>query len=187
MRLPGLLATTATLAAGMGPPRRVLASLPWLEARAMARSMGFASRAEWDDYGCPGAYRLPKDPDVCWAEDWAGWDDWLGTMLPFDEARAAVQRCGLFGAAHYRELMRAGATSAAVERDAWSAGHAVRIREATADGGVDTGRLPAKPDVYYASEWAGWEDFLGFEAAGGGGAAGAAAPPAGGESRDLGR
>ena len=60
-----------------GKPRRVLAELPFAQARAMARSMGMASREEWDEYSCPGAYRLPNDPDVVWAADWQGWDDWL--------------------------------------------------------------------------------------------------------------
>lgn len=64
-----------------GKPRRVLAELPFAQARAMARSMGMASREEWDEYSCPGAYRLPNDPDVVWAADWQGWDDWLGSML----------------------------------------------------------------------------------------------------------
>ena len=60
-----------------GKPRRVLAELPFTQARAMARSMGMSSREEWDEYSCPGAYRLPNDPDVVWAADWQGWDDWL--------------------------------------------------------------------------------------------------------------
>ena len=60
-----------------GKPRRVLAELPFAQARAMARSMGMSSREEWDEYSCPGAYRLPNDPDVVWAADWQGWDDWL--------------------------------------------------------------------------------------------------------------
>lgn len=60
-----------------GKPRRVLAELPFAQARAMARSMGMSSRDEWEEYSCPGAYRLPNDPDVVWAADWQGWDDWL--------------------------------------------------------------------------------------------------------------
>ena len=60
-----------------GKPRRVLAELPFTEARAMARSMGMSSREEWEEYSCPGAYRLPNDPDMVWAADWQGWDDWL--------------------------------------------------------------------------------------------------------------
>ena len=44
-------------------PRRVLAELPFAEARSMARAMGMSSREEWDEYDCPGAYRLPKDPE----------------------------------------------------------------------------------------------------------------------------
>ena len=64
-----------------GKPRQVLAELPFAQARAMARSMGMASREEWDEYSCPGAYRLPNDPDVVWADDWQGWDDWLSPSM----------------------------------------------------------------------------------------------------------
>lgn len=142
----------------MGPPRRVLADLSFEEARAMARSMGFSSRNEWDDYGCPGAYRLPKDPDRVWSDRWLGWDDWLGTMLPFGEARAIVRSCSLRDKAEYRELMRAGATAERVRSGAWNAGHALRMREPAAE--LDTGRLPSRPEAFYRGEWAGWEDFL---------------------------
>ena len=36
-----------------GKPRRVLAELPFAQARAMARSMGMSSRDEWEEYSCP--------------------------------------------------------------------------------------------------------------------------------------
>ena len=72
----------------------MLADLPFGDARAMARSMGMSSREEWEEYSCPGAYRLPNDPDVVWADDWKGWDDWLGVILPFAEARGVVRTLG---------------------------------------------------------------------------------------------
>ena len=84
-----------------GKPRRVLAELPFAQARAMARSMGMSSREEWDEYSCPGAYRLPNDPDVVWAADWQGWDDWLAQHVegayPWCRSLwlwASPQRCG---------------------------------------------------------------------------------------------
>ena len=105
----------------------------------MARSMGMSTREEWDEYRCPGAYQLPKDPDVVWAASWRGWDDFLGAMLPFAEAKRMVSALRLTSELEYGELMRTGEA---------------------ADVGVDTGRLPARPPALYAREWAGWDDFL---------------------------
>ena len=68
----------------------------------MARSMGLSSKDEWDEYACPGAYRLPKDADVVWASEFKSWPDWLGLMLPFAEARALVRPFGLNGQVGHR-------------------------------------------------------------------------------------
>ena len=57
--------------------------------------MGFSTRDEWDEYQCPGAYRLPKRPDEAWPDEWQGWDDWLGKPREYDEARAEVTKLGL--------------------------------------------------------------------------------------------
>jgi hypothetical protein len=39
------------------------------------------------EYDCPGAYQLPKNPNEVWADDWKGWEDFLGICLEFEEAR----------------------------------------------------------------------------------------------------
>merc|ERR1719401_47255 len=57
------------------------------EARRLARGHGFASKEEFLDYSCPGAYQLPKDADVVWREEWRGWEDFLGVALAFREGR----------------------------------------------------------------------------------------------------
>ena len=101
--------------------------------------MGLSSRSEWEEYSCAGAYQLPKDPDVVWADSWRGWDDWLGTMLPWAEARAAVRSSlHICSEEDYLELVRG-------ERH---------------DDALDTGRLPSSPQRYYSQHWAGWDDFL---------------------------
>ena len=116
----------------------------------MARSMGFSSKDEWDEYGCPGAYRLPRDADVVWQQEWQGWDDFLGVILPWAEAKELVSTLGLRDQAEYREVLRSHREGAEARADATA---------------VDVGRLPAQPDVYYAmhgaAEWSGWDDFLG--------------------------
>ena len=125
----------------------------------MARAMGMSSREEWDDYDCPGAYRLPKDPDVTWSAEWQGWEDWPGVTLPFAAAREVVRGLGLESEQQYAELRKAGADLERVSAEAWNSGHALKVRQAAA--AVDTGRLPARPDLVYREEWRGWEDWLG--------------------------
>ena len=100
----------------------------------MARAMGLSSEAEWREYTCPGAYRLPQDPDVVWAGEWQGWDDWLGTPLAFAEARLLLCTAGIADEAAYHAFVR--------------------------EGDEQASRLPAQPDKYYRTEWAGWTAFL---------------------------
>lgn len=38
------------------------------EARKIARGHGFDSKEEFIEYTCPGAYQIPKDADVVWAD-----------------------------------------------------------------------------------------------------------------------
>ena len=52
----------------------------FVQAREYARSFGFASAAEYKEYRCPGAYALPREPEVVYAAEWAGWDDFIGLM-----------------------------------------------------------------------------------------------------------
>ena len=146
----------------MSAPRRVLAALPFEEARAMARSMGMSSKQEWDEYDCPGAYRLPKDADVVWAAQWQGWDDWLGVRLSFADARRLVRSLGLRDRSEYEAAMRESARMERADPSAWNGSHALRLRDdATAAAAVDLGRVPIQPDVAYKSDWA---DFLGAAA-----------------------
>ena len=95
--------------------------------------MGLSTREEYEEYSCPGAYRPPKDPQRLWPTQWAGWDDWLGTPLAYDEARRCVRAAALRDEDGYRAFV------------------------AEHPGGE---RLPARPDRYYAAEWTGWEEFL---------------------------
>ena len=142
-------------------PRRVMAELPFATAREKARSMGFSSQEEFEEYDCAGAYQLPKNPDVVWAEDWGGWGDWLGLMLPYDHARASLAPLALQSEGEYRELKAAGEAWQPMGGSAWTT-HALRLRDApNVPGVVDVGRLPAQPDRFYKREWLGWDHFLG--------------------------
>eukprot|EP00439_Symbiodinium_sp_Y106_P085116 s82_g27.t1 len=70
--------------------RRVL---PFDEARRCVQAIGFGSREEWDEWVSEGKKSpflgpyVPNDPEAMYAEEWQGWDDFLGCILPFSKAR----------------------------------------------------------------------------------------------------
>jgi hypothetical protein len=108
------------------------------EARKLARGHGFSSKQEFIDYDCPGAYQLPKNPEEVWAEDWKGWDDFLGICLSFDEGRKVARGLKIDTETAYLTLHKEKRFS---EDDLAS-------------------RLPYRPDLKYKDEWISWEDFL---------------------------
>mmetsp|Transcript_31184 Transcript_31184/g.45434 ORF Transcript_31184/g.45434 Transcript_31184/m.45434 type:complete len:144 (+) Transcript_31184:503-934(+) len=110
------------------------------EARRIARGHGFQSVQEFIDYDCAGAYQLPKDADVVWADEWKGWDDFLGVVLSFEEGRkVACSIDGLNGMEDYLNFMKA---------------------KEMPDDHLSR-RLPYRPDLFYKEEWNGWDDWLG--------------------------
>mmetsp|Transcript_27994 Transcript_27994/g.52116 ORF Transcript_27994/g.52116 Transcript_27994/m.52116 type:complete len:225 (-) Transcript_27994:198-872(-) len=115
---------------------------PFSEARKIARGHGFQSREEFVEYECAGAYQLPKNPDVVWKDEWKGWDDFLGAILPFDEGREVARRDldGVRSAEEYQALMR---------------GKSISDDELAS-------RLPIRPELYYKNEWISWDDWLGL-------------------------
>ncbi|CAE7943157.1 nadsyn1 [Symbiodinium sp. KB8] len=119
--------------------RRVL---PFDEARRCVQAIGFGNREEWDEWVAEGKKSpflgpyVPSDPEAMYAEEWQGWDDFLGCILPFSKARLVSRMLGL-------QSQEAWYTF--VEDDP------VRLRSL---------RLPALPSIYYSSEWQGYEDWL---------------------------
>ncbi|CAJ1395095.1 unnamed protein product [Effrenium voratum] len=75
--------------------RRVL---PFDEARRCVQAIGFASREEWDEWVAEGKKSpflgpyVPSDPEAMYAEEWQGWGDFLGVLLPYQEADAVRLR-----------------------------------------------------------------------------------------------
>jgi hypothetical protein len=109
------------------------------EARRIARGHGFDSKEEFLDYMCPGAYQIPKDADVVWAESWNGWEDFLGITLTFYEGREVARGLeGINSEEAYMALMK----SKTIPDDSISS------------------RLPFRPDLKYKEQWHGWKDFL---------------------------
>lgn len=129
----------------------------------MARGFGFSTREEFQEYTCPGAYMLPRNPDVVYADaGWAGWDDWLGTPLRFDEARQVVQELGFPSPEAYVAYVCSGGKEDGVGTSSASASDWGLAKKR--GGGVPCTRLPFKPEVVYRDAWKGWEDFLGLDA-----------------------
>mmetsp|Transcript_32965 Transcript_32965/g.77021 ORF Transcript_32965/g.77021 Transcript_32965/m.77021 type:complete len:244 (-) Transcript_32965:128-859(-) len=116
----------------------------WIEARRYAHSFGFETREEYQEYGCPGAYSLPKKPDEVYAKEWVDWDDWLGTMLPFEEARERSRSQQIASNADWMELV----SEAGDKNIEWF-----------------DDRVPIWPDTYrkYQDKWNGWDDWLGLK------------------------
>lgn len=132
------------------------------EARAMAQWMGFASKEEWDAHefeGGRGSYQLPKDPDVVYSEEFVDWEDWLGVMLPFKEARAKSRSLGLETKEAYVEYVLEPQRQRNAQE--WAFASLVRKMGGKRTGTRPSTRLPWQPDLYYKSEWQGWEDWLG--------------------------
>ena len=84
----------------------------------------------------------------------------MGVTLAFEEARALVRGLGLASSEEYTQFLASGAELERAAPEAWNGGHALRFREKATAVGVDTGRLPALPELKYRTEWAGWEDWL---------------------------
>ena len=85
--------------------------LPFEETRAPVRQMGFDTKEEYK-FGIKGPYFV-RDPDLVYEEDWRGWDDYLGCMLPFEEARvvsrSVCKRLGVIPFARDCEALCGGA------------------------------------------------------------------------------
>lgn len=128
--------------------KKQAAWLSFSKARQISRSLGIASRSEWQraskaDKLPPG---VPTTPDKIYADKWKGWANWLGESCN-PGRRGQSQKWLPFIKA--RKLSRAlGITS----RSAW--------QRASVEGKLPKG-VPTTPHRIYAEEWKGWEDWLG--------------------------
>lgn len=69
--------------------------LPYEKARKRAMSLGLRSKDEWDEFVSNGKKEhgpyLPNHPEEMYANDWISWEEFLGCMRPYDQARFMVQ------------------------------------------------------------------------------------------------
>jgi hypothetical protein len=114
--------------------RRVL---PYERARLIAMSLGLRGKEDWDDHLEDGiVFRgpyLPTRPNEMYADDWVSWDEFLGVMRGYDDARRIVR-----DVLHLRNM------------DEYRAFVAADVKRAE---GL---RIPAMPEIVYRDR--GWVD-----------------------------
>ena len=117
--------------------------IPYESARSRAISLGLRSKAEWDEYQKDGECHehgpyLPSRPDLMYPDDWVGWEEFLGIMRSYDEARDLVRTLGIQNFEEYQDF--------------------VNCNTKRAEGL----RIPAKPQIVYRDKgWTSFEDFFG--------------------------
>jgi len=119
----------------------------------MARSYGFSNPQEFLEYDCPGAYQLPKNPQEVWADEWNGWDDFLGIPWEWSMARQMIRE-------HLSVIRNQDEYSALFLRNNKDVQADTTDEDAALNAIIS--RLPFRPDLFYKDEWQGWEDFLGI-------------------------
>lgn len=115
--------------------------LPFQEARAIVRAIGFKKALEYQQWlSTDRPHNIPSNPDLTYGQSgWVGWSDWLGIpsyrdhFKPFKEARLIARGLKLKNRAAWLKLGKAGRPVG----------------------------VPFAPDVIYATDgWAGWTDWL---------------------------
>ena len=80
---------------------------------------------------------MPPQPDLAYAE-WDGWDDWLGVMRSYADAKAVVAGLGVL-----------------TQEQWWAVTREQPER-------LSALRVPSRPHIFYAAEWEGYSDWLGL-------------------------
>jgi hypothetical protein len=128
--------------------------IPFVDARTFVHSLDLKSRGEWSRWIAEGKrpLHIPAGPNVVYADaGWRGWADWLGTTTPQPVGPAALPRKEFISFPEARTYARGQCLNS---RRAWA--------RWAASGACPPG-IPHNPaEVYRASGWLGWPDFLGY-------------------------
>jgi len=117
--------------------------LPYEYARKEAMKLGLRSKEEWDEYLEDGkVYHgpyLPNRPDEMYVDDWISWEEFLGIMRTYEEAKHIVQYVlKLKDIEEYCDFVDADRKRA------------------------EGLRIPAKPHIVYKDKgWVSFEEFFG--------------------------
>ena len=103
-------------------------------------NFGHRSKEDWDEAmssGLLGQY-VPNYPDEMYAPEWAGWDEWLGLMRPYNDTKnLASSILGLKTFDEYLIFVKSNPK------------RAVGLR------------IPVRPDIFYKDEWIDEGSFFG--------------------------
>ena len=143
MRLVVLLAACTRASEAFAAIPNGAKLIPWKTARAAVQRLGFKEQDEWEEWvmdNKPGItsrhhWLMPDEPDVAYVE-WAGWDDWLGVPLGYNEAREVVKKLGVKS----QEMWWA-----------YSREHADELLSL---------RVPSRPHLHYKGDWKGYDRWL---------------------------
>ena len=129
-----------------GRPRR---NLEFKEARELVRNENIKSVVQykkWWALNTPA--KIPKRPDRAYKQEWAGWNDFLGsnnpfpcvkkTFRPFIDARSFAQQLALSNKLEWIEYAKSD---------------------------LKPDDIPSRPDLIYRDDWFTWKDFLGADIA----------------------
>lgn len=132
------------LASSVGALR--LRYLTFEQARQSVQRQGLRTSRDYQDwrrdsrrYFKNAGLIMPENPDEQYADDWQGWDDWLGIPLPYEEAAAVVGTLGIRSQEHWWSYSRE---------------HADELLQL---------RVPSRPHLFYGSKiWRGYDAWLGL-------------------------
>jgi len=121
--------------------------VPYEAARLTAMRLGLRSQEEWDDIrqfgkAFHGAHSVSR-PDIMYAKEWISWDEFLGVMRPYEEAKQMIQEeLKLSGREEYMNFVESDTQQAQLLR------------------------IPAEPEIYYRRKgWESDEAFFGIKEA----------------------
>ena len=113
---------------------------PYERVRQRVISFGHRSKSDWDEAvssGQLGQY-VPSHPDEMYAPEWISWDEWLGIMRSYDDAKHLARN--ILGLKTLDEYILF-----------------VRGDNKRAEGL----RIPVRPDIFYKDEWIDEDTFFG--------------------------
>ena len=117
--------------------------IPYEDARRRAMELGLNTKEEWEelrrDGKCYHGPYLVSRPDEMYQEEWISWEEFLGAMRSFDEAREIVRNV--------------------LHLSSMEEYHAFVNNDPKRAEGL---RIPAKPEVFYKDKgWKGPDHFFG--------------------------
>ena len=113
---------------------------PYEKVRTRVLGFGHRSKDDWDDAvssGQLGQY-VPSYPDEMYAPEWISWEEWLGLMRSYDDAKnLATNILGFSNLDNYLLFVKSNSKRA------------------------EGLRIPVRPDKYYKDEWIDEDSFFG--------------------------